>query len=235
MGGEDDEEDYGALIYRESQLRKAEAAAFTAAAAKAASVDVSSTRRRATSTRATSAGDGKSRLSVNAVKRARVYSKRKRGSSTEDEEQTPRKAARKQCRKKCSANGCTNIVVKGGVCIKHGTTVKRCSAEGCTNQAQKGGKCMKHGADIKRCSAEGCTSFAHKGGVCMKRGAERKRCSSEGCTNIAVKGGVTAIPLMNLQLSHRVSDQNLIRLLCLILIMVRQQAKGVYLKRLPSV
>ncbi len=45
----------------------------------------------------------------------------------------------------------------------------------------------------------------------------------------------TATPLMNLQLSHRVSDQNLIRLLCLILIMVRQQAKGVYLKRLPSV
>ena len=27
VGGEDEEEDYGALIYRESQLRKAEAAA----------------------------------------------------------------------------------------------------------------------------------------------------------------------------------------------------------------
>jgi len=34
MGEEDDEEDYGALIYRESQLRKAEAAAAALAAAK---------------------------------------------------------------------------------------------------------------------------------------------------------------------------------------------------------
>ncbi len=52
--GEDDEEDYGALIYRESQLRKAEAAAAAAAAVKDdakkkkkdSSADVSSTRPR---------------------------------------------------------------------------------------------------------------------------------------------------------------------------------------------
>jgi hypothetical protein len=31
MGGVEDEEDYGALIYRESQLRKAEAAAAASA------------------------------------------------------------------------------------------------------------------------------------------------------------------------------------------------------------
>jgi hypothetical protein len=34
MGKEDDEEDYDALIYKESQLRKAEAAAVAAEAAK---------------------------------------------------------------------------------------------------------------------------------------------------------------------------------------------------------
>src|SRR6056300_1057738 len=74
MGEEGDDEDYGALIYRESQLRKAEAAAAAAAKGDAkkkkknSSVDVSSTRRRATSTRATSAGNAKSRKSsVNAA------------------------------------------------------------------------------------------------------------------------------------------------------------------------
>ena len=47
--GEEDEEDYGALIYRESQLRKAEAAAAAEKddAKKMKKADVSSTRRRA--------------------------------------------------------------------------------------------------------------------------------------------------------------------------------------------
>ena len=46
MGEEDEEEDYGALIYRESQLRKAEAAAVAAKSVekkKKSSLDVSST------------------------------------------------------------------------------------------------------------------------------------------------------------------------------------------------
>eukprot|EP00984_Skeletonema_dohrnii_P026989 scaffold16414_cov92-Skeletonema_dohrnii-CCMP3373.AAC.4 len=46
--------------------------------------------------------------------------------------------------KKCSAQGCTNIVVNGGVCITHGATKKKCSAQGCTNYAHTGGKCKKH-------------------------------------------------------------------------------------------
>ena len=129
-GGE--EEDLGALIYRESQLRKAEAA----------------------------------------------------------EELTEKKVTQKQYKKKCSADGCSNIVVKGGVCIRHGAKVKRCSSEGCTNQAQKGGVCMRHGAKVKLCSSEGCTNITKKGGVCMRHGAKVKRCISEGCTNIAKKGGV---------------------------------------------
>jgi len=28
------------------------------------------------------------------------------------------------------------------VCITHGAQVKRCSSEGCTNQVQKGGVCV---------------------------------------------------------------------------------------------
>ena len=39
--------------------------------------------------------------------------------------------------------GCTNnIVVKGGVCVRHGTKTKRCSVDGCTNVAKKGGVCI---------------------------------------------------------------------------------------------
>ena len=64
----DEEEDYGDLIYRERQLRKAEAVAVAAAEddakkKKETSLDVSSTRRRPTLTRATSAADGGSRSS----------------------------------------------------------------------------------------------------------------------------------------------------------------------------
>jgi hypothetical protein len=94
--------------------------------------------------------------------------------------------------KRCSTEGCTNFVVKGGVCVKHGAKVKRCSSEGCTNQAQKGGVCTRHGAKIKRCSSDGCTNHARKGGVCIRHGAKDKlkRCSCKGCTNQSVRGGV---------------------------------------------
>ena len=37
-----------------------------------------------------------------------------------------------------STKGYTNIVVKGGVCVMHGTKSKRCSVDGCTNVAKKG-------------------------------------------------------------------------------------------------
>jgi len=57
----------------------------------------------------------------------------------------------------CSSEGCTNQVVNGGVCMRHGARVKRCSREGCTNVAVQGGVCNRHGAKVKRCSSEGCT------------------------------------------------------------------------------
>ena len=101
--GEDDEEDYGALIYRESQLRKAEEAAAVADAKaakddakkkKKSSVDVSSTRRRATSTRATSSAARTKPVAVAAQRKG--VPKRKRESLTGDEEHAPRKVARKK-------------------------------------------------------------------------------------------------------------------------------------------
>ena len=167
--GEEDDEDYSPLIYRESQLRKkAEAEAAAAATStkkKKPSVDVASTRHRGTSTRASSAA-ACSISSVNATHKTNA-SKRKQKLPVQREEQAPREVVRKKYdRKICSADGCTNIAKKGGMCNRHGAKVeyKRRSSHGCTNQAKKGGVCIKHGAkvEVNRCRSEGCTNLAQR-------------------------------------------------------------------------
>eukprot|EP00984_Skeletonema_dohrnii_P024334 scaffold13442_cov96-Skeletonema_dohrnii-CCMP3373.AAC.3 len=94
-------------------------------------------------------------------------SDRKRKASTH-EELGPMKVARYKYKRICSANGCTNMVVKGGVCVRHGAKVKRklCSREGCTNIAIKGGVCTRHGAQ---------THHVINGGVCRKHGPKGRR------------------------------------------------------------
>eukprot|EP00984_Skeletonema_dohrnii_P020024 scaffold9684_cov147-Skeletonema_dohrnii-CCMP3373.AAC.3 len=94
---------------------------------------------------------------------------RKRKAST-DEELATKKAAVNKYNKICSANGCTDVVVQGGVCGRHGAKVKRCSWEGCINISQRGGLCSRHWAKFKRCSGEGCTAYAQNGGVCIRHG-----------------------------------------------------------------
>eukprot|EP00984_Skeletonema_dohrnii_P013432 scaffold5570_cov87-Skeletonema_dohrnii-CCMP3373.AAC.8 len=50
----------------------------------------------------------------------------------------------------CSTDGCTSTAYKGGgVCKRHGATIKRCNSEGCTNEVVKGGVCHRHGAKRK--------------------------------------------------------------------------------------
>ena len=111
--------------------------------------------------------------------------------------------------KRCSFEGCTNQVVKAGVCVPHGAKVKRCTHhEGCTNQVVKRGVCITHGAKQKQCSHEGCTKQARSGVVTgdVPSKTQQDLChawrnSKEtlmhlcrvlkvGCTNIVVKGGV---------------------------------------------
>eukprot|EP00985_Skeletonema_marinoi_P003923 scaffold1712_cov86-Skeletonema_marinoi.AAC.5 len=55
------------------------------------------------------------------------------------------------------------MVVKGGVCVRHGANRKRkpCSREGCTNIAQKGGVCKTH--------------HVINGEVCRKHGPKGRR------------------------------------------------------------
>jgi hypothetical protein len=105
------------------------------------------------------------------------------------------KTKRKKYIYTCSYEACTNHVVKGGVCIRHGAKVRKkhcCFNKGCTNFARKGGVCARHGAKLKLCSHGGCTNNAKKGGLCIRHGAKivRKICSIDGCTNYVVNGGV---------------------------------------------
>eukprot|EP00984_Skeletonema_dohrnii_P011634 scaffold4655_cov118-Skeletonema_dohrnii-CCMP3373.AAC.4 len=74
---------------------------------------------------------------------------KRKASTHEDEELLPtKKAAVNKYIKICSANGCTNVVVQGGVCTMHGAKFKRCSGEGCTACAQNGGVCIRHGTNL---------------------------------------------------------------------------------------
>jgi len=47
-----------------------------------------------------------------------------------------------------------NMIVKGGVCVRHGASRKLCSSEGCTSRCLNSAVCVKHGAKTKLCSSE---------------------------------------------------------------------------------
>ena len=90
--------------------------------------------------------------------------------------------------KLCSTEGCTNFVVKGGVCRSHGAMVKQCSYEGCTNQAKKGIVCRRHGAKVKL----SISSYAEPKGAQIQISTSTEECVS--CTeqwsnNVVTKVG----------------------------------------------
>ena len=59
-------------------------------------------------------------IPVSAPKSTLVTSTKRKSSLVLDEQERLKK---KSARKICSTEGCTNIVVKGGVCIRHGAKV----------------------------------------------------------------------------------------------------------------
>ena len=105
----------------------------------------------------------------------------------------------KKKRKKyfCSVAECTNQVVNGGVCIRHGAKVKRCNVVGCPNQVLNGGVCFSHGAKKYICSVDECTSQVRWRGLCGWHGAKlkqyRQQCQfqhpTHRCTTIATYDG----------------------------------------------
>ena len=107
--------------------------------------------------------------------------------------------------------------------MKHGAKYKRCSIEECTNYVVKGGVCKRHGAEKKECRANdtadtpSSTASATAAGAAKTVGApaprkskrdsssiddgnktdgknvskkQKKVCSADGCTNQAHQGGV---------------------------------------------
>jgi len=158
-----EEEDIGALIYRESQFRKAEAAAVAASSATSRKNKTSTASQAGRiSTRKRSAAvdwDHTSTRSLGSIS----SSKRKTIEPPSSKQDQPaKKVVRKKYRYECSADGCTNRAKAGGVCIiRHGAKVKRCSWEGCMNKVVNGRVCH-HGAKVKRCSSEGCIQQAQK-------------------------------------------------------------------------
>jgi len=163
VSSDGEEEDVGALIHRECQLRKAEAA--IALEQRDTIISVSDHRLstcpaiKGEALKAPARADG---LSKKKNAGSEMPLKGKRKLSEGEEELAQMTAAKKKYSCECSFDACTNNAVNGGVCVRHGAKVKRCSREGCTNQVQKGGVCVRHGAKVKRCRSEGCTNQAQK-------------------------------------------------------------------------
>ncbi len=111
--------------------------------------------------------------------------KRKREEEEEDvsgDVRTKEKWRKKKRKKpKCTHPICTNNVVQGGVCKRHGAKVKarkKCMHPTCTSNAVNGGVCIKHGAKVtrKKCTHPTCTHWARgEKGVCIKHGAKRSK------------------------------------------------------------
>ena len=104
----------------------------------------------------------------------------------------------KRVRRKCTAPGCENRVVQGGVCVTHGAKRKLCTHPGCSKAVKAAGLCSTHGPSRKKCtyvdpsSGSPCFRVAVQGGRCLSHGARRRFCSFPGkevCTKNAVAGG----------------------------------------------
>ena len=184
-----EEEDLAVLIYKSSKTAKARAAA--AAAKDKKQKNVAPAGRRTSTRKRYASQDGVA--SMDRPRKKRAVSE-KRQSLEDSQKARGRKGDWRKYAKICSADECTNIAKKGGVCKRHGAKVehKKCSSARCTNRAKSGGVCIRHGAKVeyKRCRIEGCMNHVIKGGVCVKHGAKVKLCSYEGCTNKSLKGGV---------------------------------------------
>lgn len=92
-------------------------------------------------------------------------------------------------RRTCSATGCKNGVVQGGLCVKHGAKRRPCRFPGCTKNSKNAGLCSKHGPARKKCEYPNCANVAVRGGKCKSHGAWSKMCSVEGCPKVAAISG----------------------------------------------
>ncbi|EEY70389.1 uncharacterized protein PITG_05795 [Phytophthora infestans T30-4] len=110
---------------------------------------------------------------------------------------TTRKRVRKNRNPPCQVEGCKNIAVSRGCCVRHGGG-SRCKIEGCPNRAKLYKLCFQHGG-FKTCATEGCTRKSKRYGHCWSHGGGRI-CVIPNCEKVSTQGGlgVPAAPIRNM-------------------------------------
>jgi hypothetical protein len=100
---------------------------------------------------------------------------------------TGRKRVRKNRTPPCQVDGCKNIAVSRGCCVRHGGG-SRCKIEGCPNRAKLYKLCFQHGG-FKTCASEGCTRKSKRYGFCWSHGGGRI-CVIPDCSKVSTQGGL---------------------------------------------
>ncbi|KAJ0392518.1 hypothetical protein P43SY_004632 [Pythium insidiosum] len=87
----------------------------------------------------------------------------------------------------CQVEGCPNMAVSRGCCVRHGGG-SRCVVAGCSNRAKLYKRCFQHGG-YKTCQAPDCSRKAKRYGYCWSHGGGRI-CEVEGCAKVSTQGGL---------------------------------------------
>jgi hypothetical protein len=87
----------------------------------------------------------------------------------------------------CQVDGCKNMAVSRGCCVRHGGG-SRCVVAGCANRAKLYKRCFQHGG-YKTCEADNCSRKAKRYGYCWSHGGGRI-CEVDGCTKVSTQGGL---------------------------------------------
>ncbi|KAK1942973.1 putative WRKY transcription factor 19 [Phytophthora citrophthora] len=87
----------------------------------------------------------------------------------------------------CQVEGCKNLAVSRGCCVRHGGG-SRCTVAGCCKRAKLYQRCFQHGG-FKTCTEPGCTKKAKRYGHCWSHGGGRI-CEIPGCVKVSTQGGL---------------------------------------------
>ncbi|KAG7375462.1 hypothetical protein PHYPSEUDO_001130 [Phytophthora pseudosyringae] len=87
----------------------------------------------------------------------------------------------------CQVEGCKNLAVSRGCCVRHGGG-SRCGVAGCCKRAKLYQRCFQHGG-YKTCTEPGCTKKAKRYGHCWSHGGGRI-CEVPDCTKVSTQGGL---------------------------------------------
>ncbi|EGZ18685.1 hypothetical protein PHYSODRAFT_407487, partial [Phytophthora sojae] len=86
----------------------------------------------------------------------------------------------------CQIEGCKNLSVSRGLCVRHGGGSK-CTEPGCNTRAKLYQRCFQHGG-YKMCTEPGCTKKAKRYGHCWSHGGGHI-CEAPECTKVSTQGG----------------------------------------------